>query len=91
MQRKGNSEFAACAGGAVHRNVATMGLSNMLHQRKSQPAPLGVVNQGITNAIELLENLVLFGGRYANTMINYFQFDASVFTIKFDCDVLALF
>src|SRR5439155_26486348 len=81
MQRKSNSEFAAGPRRTVHRNIAAVRLGDMLHQGKSQAATLGVVNQRIADAIELLENLVLLVGRYANAVINHFQLHASVFAI----------
>ena len=62
----------------------------MLHQGQAQPAAFRVVNQRITYAIKLLENLVLLVGRYTNAVVDHFKFHGSIFAIQVDADVLAV-
>src|SRR5580698_1988830 len=76
--RQSNGELAASSRTAVHRNFSTVRLHNVAHQRKSQAAAFGVVDQRIPNAIELFKNLVLLLGGNPNAMVHNFKFDRTV-------------
>src|SRR2546423_11441149 len=90
IYRQSNGELAALAGGTVYYHVATVRLHDVTHQRKAQAAALGVVYQWIAHAIKLLEYLLLFLRWDANSVIDYFQFHRSIFTIEIHSDIFPI-
>ncbi len=68
-----------------------MRLCDVADKRQPQPGALGVVHQRVATTVELLENLLLFGGRDSDPAILDLQLDAAVRAIEADADVLLLF
>src|SRR5581483_1629675 len=82
IHRQNDSELAALAGRALDGNISSMSMNNMTNQRESQTAPFGCVNQRIADSVEFLKNLVLLRFWNANSVVNHFQFDGTVFAIE---------
>src|SRR5208282_5582902 len=82
MQGQGNDEPAAFPGRALNCHFASMSLHDVLYQRQSQSASLGVMYQGITHPIELLKNLELFLRGNSDSAIDDLKVDAASVTVK---------
>jgi hypothetical protein len=82
IHRQRDDELASFAGRALHRDLSPVRLDDVTHQGEPQSTALGVVNQRIANAIELLEYLVLLVRWNADTVVNHFQLDRAVIAVE---------
>src|SRR3954447_5841198 len=81
IDRQHDGELAALPRRAVNRNLAAVGGYDMAHQRQSESTSFRVVHQRITDAIELLKNLLLLLLRNPYALIHYFQLHRAVVAI----------
>src|SRR5919201_581536 len=88
LQWQCKDELAAFTRSAVHDNLSAVRMRDVANQRESQAATLGVVDQRVTDPIELFKNFVLLAAGYAYAAIADLQLHRAVLTVKLDSQKL---
>src|SRR5262249_38626114 len=78
LQRQRQSEFAALSRRAFYLHLTSVRVSDVLNQRESKTAALGVVHQRVTGPVELLEYLRLVVARNAYPAINHLELHRTI-------------